>query len=67
MKFAKKMRFLPKSNFCSDLSVADMDLVYFVVKITGVKNGSISNRRLSLVRITLFRHLRTSAIKVIQI
>ena len=51
--FAEKCTILPKSNFSWDLSAADMDLIYFVVKITGVKNVSISNRRLSLGRITL--------------
>ena len=53
MKFSEKCVFLPKSNFSSDLTEADMDLVYFVVKITGVKNASIFNHGLSLVRITL--------------
>ena len=38
MKFAEKSDFLPKSYFSSDLSKSDMDLVYFVVKITSVEN-----------------------------
>ena len=38
MKFAEKCAFWAKSNFNSDLSESDMDLVYFVVKITSVKN-----------------------------
>ena len=38
MKIAEKSDFMPKSNFSSDLSKSDMDLVCFVFKITGVEN-----------------------------
>ena len=53
MKFAEKCAFLPKSYFSSDFRESDMNMVYFVVRITSVKKLSISNRWLSLVRITL--------------
>ena len=54
----KNALFLSKSNFSSDFRESDMDLVYFVARITGVKKLSISNSWLSLVGITLKRSVR---------
>ena len=61
MKFAEKIVFLPKSNFNSDISEADLDLVYFVIKITCVKNLSIFNHTCRLLTAgTGTNHLNTT-------